>query len=71
MQGYYKMPEATAEAIVDGWFHTGDAVSVDADGYLRFAGRIKEIYKVGGENVDPIEVESALMRHPAVAFASA
>ncbi len=71
MQGYYKMPEATAEAVVDGWFHTGDAVSVDADGYLRFAGRIKEIYKVGGENVDPIEVESALMRHPAVAFASA
>lgn len=71
MQGYYKMPEATADAIVDGWFHTGDAVAVDADGYLRFAGRIKEIYKVGGENVDPIEVESALMRHPAVAFASA
>jgi fatty-acyl-CoA synthase len=71
MQGYYKMPEATAEAIVDGWFRTGDAVSVDQDGYLRFAGRIKEIYKVGGENVDPIEVESALMRHPAVAFASA
>lgn len=71
MQGYYKMPEATAEAVVDGWFRTGDAVSVDAEGYLRFAGRIKEIYKVGGENVDPIEVESALMRHPAVAFASA
>jgi len=71
MRGYYKMPEATADAIVDGWFHTGDAVSVDAEGYLRFAGRIKEIYKVGGENVDPIEVESALMRHPAVAFACA
>ncbi|WP_337110327.1 class I adenylate-forming enzyme family protein [Prescottella equi] len=70
MQGYYKMPEATAESIVDGWFRTGDAVSVDTDGYLRFASRIKEIYKVGGENVDPIEVESALMRHPAVAFAS-
>ncbi|VXB61935.1 class I adenylate-forming enzyme family protein [Aeromicrobium sp. 9AM] len=70
MQGYYKMPEATAESIVDGWFRTGDAVSIDADGYLRFAGRIKEIYKVGGENVDPIEVESALMRHPAVGFAS-
>lgn len=71
MRGYYKMPEATAEAIVDGWFHTGDAVSVDAEGYLRFVGRIKEIYKVGGENVDPIEVESVLMRHPAVAFACA
>lgn len=71
MQGYYKMPEATAETIVDGWFRTGDAVSVDQDGYLRFAGRIKEIYKVGGENVDPIEVESVLMRHPGIAFASA
>lgn len=71
MQGYYKMPEATAESIVDGWFRTGDAVSVDREGYLRFSGRITEIYKVGGENVDPIEVESALMRHPAVSFACA
>jgi len=70
MQGYYKRPEATAEAIVDGWFRTGDALSIDEDGYLRFAGRITEMFKVGGENVDPIEVESALMRHPAVAFAS-
>jgi fatty-acyl-CoA synthase len=70
MQGYYKMPEATADAIVDGWFRTGDAVSVDEAGYLRFAGRITELFKVGGENVDPIEVESVLMRHPAVGFAS-
>ena len=70
MQGYYRMPEATAEAVVDGWFRTGDAVSVDEAGYLRFAGRITELFKVGGENVDPIEVESVLMRHPAVRFAS-
>jgi len=70
MQGYYKRPDATAEAIVDGWFRTGDALSIDEDGYLRFAGRITEMFKVGGENVDPIEVESVLMRHPAVAFAS-
>lgn len=70
MQGYYKRPDATAEAIVDGWFRTGDALSMDEDGYLRFAGRITEMFKVGGENVDPIEVESVLMRHPGVAFAS-
>lgn len=70
MQGYYKKPEATAAAIVDGWFHTGDALTIDADGYLRFVGRITEMFKVGGENVDPIEVESVLMRHPAVAFAA-
>jgi fatty-acyl-CoA synthase len=70
MQGYYKRPDATAEAIVDGWFRTGDALALDADGYLRFVGRMTEMFKVGGENVDPIEVESILMRHPAVAFAS-
>ncbi len=70
MQGYYKNPEATAAAIVDGWFHTGDALAIDDEGYLRFVGRINEMFKVGGENVDPIEVESVLMRHPAVAFAS-
>ncbi|NYD57197.1 fatty-acyl-CoA synthase [Nocardioides marinisabuli] len=70
MQGYYKRPDATAEAIVDGWFRTGDALALDSDGYLRFVGRITEMFKVGGENVDPIEVESVLMRHPSVAFAS-
>src|SRR5699024_7981321 len=63
-------PEITAEAIVDGWFHTGDALTMDENGYLRFLARITEMYKVGGENVDPIEVEAVLMRHPAVAFAS-
>ena len=70
MQGYYKLPEATAEAMGDGWFRTGDAMTVDELGYLRFVGRIKEMFKVGGENVDPIEVETVLMRHPGVAFAS-
>ncbi|WP_456697679.1 class I adenylate-forming enzyme family protein [Aeromicrobium sp. P5_D10] len=70
MQGYYKLPEVTGEAIVDGWFRTGDALTIDEAGYLRFAGRITEMFKVGGENVDPIEVEETLMRHPAVAFAS-
>lgn len=69
-QGYYKNEKATSAAIVDGWFHTGDALSIDSNGYLRFVGRISEMFKVGGENVDPIEVETVLMKHPAVAFAS-
>jgi fatty-acyl-CoA synthase len=71
MLGYYKKPEATAEVLdADGWFRTGDAASLTPDGYVRYAGRIKEILRVGGENVDPIEVETVLMRHPAVAMAS-
>jgi fatty-acyl-CoA synthase len=71
MLGYYKKPEATAEVLdEEGWFRTGDAASLTAEGYVRYAGRIKEILRVGGENVDPIEVETVLMRHPAVAMAS-
>ncbi|MCU1670988.1 MAG: Acyl-CoA synthetase (AMP-forming)/AMP-acid ligase [Blastococcus sp.] len=71
MLGYYKKPEATAEVLdADGWFRTGDAASLTPEGYVRYAGRIKEILRVGGENVDPIEVETVLMRHPAVAMAS-
>lgn len=71
MLGYYNKPEATAEVLdAEGWFRTGDAASLTPDGYVRFAGRIKEILRVGGENVDPIEVETVLMRHPAVAMAS-
>lgn len=69
MQGYYKLPEVTARAMGDGWFRTGDAMTIDENGYLRFVGRISEMFKVGGENVDPIEVEAVLMRHPDVAFA--
>ncbi len=61
MQGYYRDPEATARAIdADGWFHTGDAGILRADGHLRFVGRYKDMIKVGGENVDPTEVESYL-----------
>lgn len=70
MLGYDGDAEATGRAIVDGWFHTGDAAARTEGGSLRFAGRITEMFKVGGENVDPMEVESALMRHPAVALAS-
>ena len=67
MLGYWKRPEATAEAIVDGWFHTGDAGYVDADGYLYIHDRIKDMIVSGGENVYPAEVENAFMAHPAVA----
>ena len=67
MQGYENDPEATARAIdADGWFHTGDAGVLRADGYLRFLGRYKDMLKVGGENVDPLEVERYLLDHPAV-----
>lgn len=71
MLGYYKKPEATA-AVLDpeGWFRTGDAAQLTPEGYIRYVGRIKDMFKVGGENVDPIEVETILMRHPAVSMAA-
>ncbi len=67
MRGYWNLPEATAAAIRDGWFHTGDAGYFDADGYLYVYDRIKDMIISGGENVYPAEVESALFGHPAVA----
>jgi len=70
MQGYYKKPEETSQAIDDhGWFRTGDVAVIRDDGFIRFMGRYKELLKVGGENVDPVEVEVLLMGHPAVAEA--
>ena len=67
MRGYYEKPEATAAAIdTDGWLHTGDMGLLRADGHLRFMGRYKDMLKIGGENVDPMEVEAFLMAHPAV-----
>jgi fatty-acyl-CoA synthase len=72
MLGYYKRPDATAEVLSeDGWFRTGDAGSLTADGYLRYRGRIKDLVRVGGENVDPSEVEAVLMAQPGVAMAAA
>ena len=66
-EGYYKDPEQTARAIdADGWFHTGDLGSVDEDGRLRYAGRLKDMLKVGGENVSALEVEGYLAGHDAV-----
>lgn len=67
MKGYYKMPEKTAETIdADGWLHSGDLATIDANGYMRVAGRIKDMIIRGGENVYPAEVENFLMRHPAI-----
>ena len=60
MQGYYHKPEETAHAIVDGWLRTGDLGTIDADGYYRIVGRLKEMLIVGGHNVYPAEVEQAL-----------
>ena len=66
MAGYYKDPEATARAIRDGWFYSGDAAVVHPDGYIEIRDRWKDIIISGGENISSIEVEGALLRHPAV-----
>ena len=67
MQGYYRKPEETAAAIdADGWLRSGDLGYLREDGYLRFLGRTKDMLKVGGENVDPVEVEQLLLAHPGV-----
>ncbi|MGE0668001.1 MAG: class I adenylate-forming enzyme family protein [Sphingomonadales bacterium] len=67
--GYYKDPAKTAETLRDGWLHTGDLCSIDAGGQVRFHGRVKDMLKVGGENVAAVEIESWLMSHPAVKLA--
>ncbi len=68
MRGYYNKPEETAEAIdAEGWLHTGDLGTLSADGRLTFRGRLKEIIRVGGENLAPAEVEDCILAHPAVA----
>ncbi|MCH8972148.1 MAG: AMP-binding protein [Acidobacteria bacterium] len=70
MQGYYQKPEETADAIdAEGWFHTGDVATLRDDECLRFFGRYKDLLKVGGENVDPAEVEGFLLGHPAIELA--
>lgn len=66
MLGYWNRPDATAEAIHDGWMHTGDGGYLDTDGYLYLADRIKDMIVSGGENIYSLEVESVLVRHPAV-----
>ena len=70
MKGYWNMPQETAKAIdADGWLHTGDLGEIDDAGRLRFTGRLKDMFRVGGENVSPLEVEELLHTHPAIALA--
>jgi fatty-acyl-CoA synthase len=66
MLGYYEDPAATAAAFAGGWFHTGDAAVVHPDGYVEIRDRYKDVIISGGENISSIEVEGALLRHPAV-----
>ena len=67
--GYHKSPEKNAESFVDGWFRTGDLCSLDENNRIRYHGRIKDMLKVGGENVAAVEIESFLASHPAVKLA--
>ncbi|MEV0643232.1 hypothetical protein AB0I77_51785 [Streptomyces sp. NPDC050619] len=68
MKGYYKRPEATAEAIKDGWFRSGDLARKDEDGFYYIVDRSKDLIIRGGFNVYPREVEEVLMEHPAVSL---
>ena len=68
--GYWNRPEATAEALGDGWFHTGDMARQDAEGYFYIAGRLKDMIISGGENIYAAEVETVFREHPAVADAA-
>ena len=66
MDGYYRDPDATARAFQGGWFHSGDAAVVHADGYAEIRDRLKDVIISGGENISSIEVEGVLLRHPSV-----
>ena len=71
MLGYWNRPDATAEALVDGWYRSGDIVTEDEHGYLTLVDRAKDMIITGGENVYSLEIEAVLLRHPAVAEAAA
>jgi len=71
MAGYENNPAANEKAFVNGWFRTGDQGYLDEDGYLLITGRIKEMINRGGENIAPLEIDEALLDHPAVAQAVA
>ncbi|MEZ0392248.1 MAG: class I adenylate-forming enzyme family protein, partial [Pseudobdellovibrionaceae bacterium] len=66
MTGYWKNPKATSETIVDGWLHTGDLVRRDEEGYVYVVGRKKDMYKSGGENVYPAELEKVIRSLPGI-----
>jgi acyl-CoA synthetase (AMP-forming)/AMP-acid ligase II len=67
LEGYWENPDASAEALEGGWFHTGDGGSIDDGGYLTISDRKKDVIITGGENVSSIEVEDVVFSHPAVA----
>ncbi len=67
MDGYFDDPDATAEALVDGWYRTGDLGALDADGYISIVGRARDVIRTGGETVAPPEVELVLGSHPDIA----
>ena len=71
MKGYWNRPEANEDAIIDGWFYTGDAGCLDEDGFLYIHDRVKDMIISGGENIYPAEIENALMSHPDIADAAA
>jgi acyl-CoA synthetase (AMP-forming)/AMP-acid ligase II len=66
MSGYWRLPEKTAETVVDGWLHTGDTGLIDARGYLFLKDRLRDVIITGGFNIYPVDVENALSAHPAV-----
>src|SRR5438093_627550 len=70
MLGYWRMPDATAQALRGGWLHTGDLGAFDDEGLLHIAGRLKEMIKCGGESIFPVEVERCLLDHPGIAEAA-
>ncbi|MBK8934716.1 MAG: AMP-binding protein [Chloroflexi bacterium] len=68
--GYWRNPQATAESLIDGWFHTGDMARMDEDGFYTIVGRFKDMIISGGENVYAAEVEAIFREHEAVAEAA-
>src|SRR5207249_6207475 len=66
MDGYFDDPAATAQALRDGWYHTGDLGTFDDEGYLSIVGRARDVIRTGGETVAPGEVEATLATHPKV-----
>jgi O-succinylbenzoate-CoA ligase len=67
MKGYWKRPEATAETLRDGWLHSGDVATIDAEGFVYIQDRKKDMFITGGENVYPAEIENVILQHPGVA----
>jgi fatty-acyl-CoA synthase len=66
MEGYWRQPEATAEVMRGGWFHTGDMATLNEDGYFLIVDRKKDIIVSGGENISSLELEKAILAHPAI-----